>query len=150
MQGVLIRRHRMEKSDGTFFAPGDFVVGHNVSFYGRTFHIVDADVFTRQTMAEAGLEYGPAETYPDDPFTTKSLSSQRHGFGQSLICLSLSCNRHCHDGNSCCWCCYCCLCDANFPTTCIPPSAYCLSPYIASKVACRLNVAPVYCACLVA
>lgn len=80
----------MEKSDGTFFAPGDFVVGDNVSFYGRTFHIVDADVFTRQTMAEAGLEYGPAETYPDDPFTTKSLSTQRHGFGQSSIYLSLS------------------------------------------------------------
>lgn len=90
MQGVLIRRHRMEKSDGTFFAPGDFVVGDNVSFYGRTFHIVDADVFTRQTMAEAGLEYGPAETYPDDPFTTKTLSTQRHGFGQSSLYLSLS------------------------------------------------------------
>lgn len=73
----------MEKSDGSFFAPGDFVVGDNVSFYGRTFHIVDADVFTRQAMAEAGLEYGPAESYPDDPFTTKKLSTQRHGFGQS-------------------------------------------------------------------
>ena len=75
----------MEKSDGSFFAPGDFVVGDNVSFYGRTFHIVDADVFTRQTMADAGLEYGPPETYPDDPFTTKKLSSQRHGFGQSSL-----------------------------------------------------------------
>ena len=89
-QGVLIRRHRIEKSDGSFFAPGDFMVGDNVSFYGRTFHIVDADVFTRQTMADAGLEYGPAETYPGDPFTTKKLSTQRHGFGQPLITLSSS------------------------------------------------------------
>ena len=83
MQGVLIRRHRLEKSDGTFFAPGDFIVGDNVSFYGRTFHIVDADVFTRQAMAEAGLEYGPAEPYPNDPFTTKKLSTQRHVVGQT-------------------------------------------------------------------
>ncbi|DBB10039.1 TPA: Protofilament ribbon protein [Trebouxia sp. C0006] len=82
-QGVLIRRHRIEKSDGSFFAPGDFVVGDNVSFYGRTFHIVDADVFTRQTLADAGLEYGPAETYPNDPFTTKRLSMQRHTSGGS-------------------------------------------------------------------
>ena len=82
IQGVLIRRHRIEKSDGSFFAPGDFVVGDNVSLYGRTFHIVDADVFTRQTMADAGLEYGLAEQYPDDPFTTKRLSMQRHGSGQ--------------------------------------------------------------------
>ncbi|KAL0036647.1 hypothetical protein WJX79_003886 [Trebouxia sp. C0005] len=82
-QGVLIRRHRIEKSDGSFFAPGDFVVGDNVSFYGRTFHIVDADVFTRQTLADAGLEYGPAEAYPDDPFTTKRLSMQRHTSGGS-------------------------------------------------------------------
>ena len=71
----------MEKSDGSFFAPGDFVVGDNVSFYGRTFHIVDADVFTRQTLGEAGLEYGSAETYPDDPFTTKRLSMRRHTSG---------------------------------------------------------------------
>lgn len=91
VQGVLIRRHRMEKSDGTFFAPGDFVVGDNVSFYGRTFHIVDADVFTREAMAEAGLEYGPAETYPNDPFTTKRLSTQRHGFGQSTTLTFFCC-----------------------------------------------------------
>jgi hypothetical protein len=84
-QGVLIRRHRIEKSDGSFFAPGDFVVGDNVSFYGRTFHIVDADVFTRQTLADAGLEYGPAEAYPNDPFTTKRLSMQRHASGQALL-----------------------------------------------------------------
>lgn len=87
MQGVLIRRHRLEKSDGTFFAPGDFVVGDNVSFYGRTFHIVDADVFTRQAMADAGLEYGPAEPYPNDPFTTKKLTTQRHVFGQTSFSL---------------------------------------------------------------
>ncbi len=80
----MIRRHRIEKSDGSFFAPGDFVVGDNVSFYGRTFHIVDADVFTRQTLADAGLEYGLAEPYPNDPFTTKRLSMQRHGSGQSV------------------------------------------------------------------
>ena len=79
----------MEKSDGTFFAPADFIVGDNVSLYGRTFHIVDADVFTRQTMGDAGLEYGPAETYPDDPFTTKKLSTQRHNLGECELDLSL-------------------------------------------------------------
>lgn len=132
MQGVLIRRHRMEKSDGTFFAPGDFVVGDNVSFYGRTFHIVDADVFTRQAMAEAGLEYGPAETYPDDPFTTKTLSAQRHGFGQLSTYLLLS---SIHDGNNHCWCYYCCLCNAKFLVSRCSLKAYCLSPYTASNAA---------------
>lgn len=82
-QGVLIRRHRIEKADGSLFCPGDFAVGENVSFYGRTFHLVDADAFTRQSMADAGVEYGPAEAYPNDPFTTKRLSMQRHGSGKT-------------------------------------------------------------------
>ena len=103
----------MEKSDGSFFAPGDFVVGDNVSFYGRTYHLVDADAFTRQAMAEAGLEYGPAEAYPDDPFTTKRLSTQRHGFGRSSTLTSHRCGYHeCY--------CYCCSGNAVFPMSCIP------------------------------
>ena len=47
LQGVHIRRHRIEKPDGRFYEPRDFAVGGNVAMYGRTFHITDADAFTR-------------------------------------------------------------------------------------------------------
>lgn len=54
---MLIKRHRPKKDAADFFAPSDFLVGGAFALYSRTFHIVDADAFTRAHMAAtAGLE----------------------------------------------------------------------------------------------
>ena len=51
------------------FQPGDFLVGSDISIIGRTFHVVDADAFTREYMLEAhGFGLAPRQPYPEDPF----------------------------------------------------------------------------------
>lgn len=48
MQGVFVRRHQIDKEDGTGrLTPVDLAVGQTVTVYGRTFVLIDADVFTR-------------------------------------------------------------------------------------------------------
>jgi len=66
-QGVFIKRHKVTREDGSFFNPDDFTVGGEVSIYGRTFFLVDADNFTREYMAARGKEQGGALPYPEDP-----------------------------------------------------------------------------------
>lgn len=48
LQGVFVRRHQIDKEDGTGrLTPADLAVGQTVTIYGRTFILIDADVFTR-------------------------------------------------------------------------------------------------------
>lgn len=49
-QGVLIRRQRISKADGEFFGVRDFNVGINITFFGKTFRIVDCDKFTEVSI----------------------------------------------------------------------------------------------------
>ncbi len=68
LQGVFIKRHRCTREDGGFFSPADFNVGETVTIYGRTFHLTDADSFTREFMAaQLGRDMGGPLGYPDDP-----------------------------------------------------------------------------------
>ena len=71
-QGILVKRHKFTKEDGvTFFTPVDFGVGSTVTIYGRTYHIVDADTYTREIYAaNMGVEQAPSLPYPDDPVDT--------------------------------------------------------------------------------
>lgn len=46
-QGVFIKRHRVAKPDGTFYSINDLRVGADLPIYGRCFHLVDCDDFTR-------------------------------------------------------------------------------------------------------
>lgn len=80
-QGVHIRRHRIETPDGRFYEPRDFAVGGNVAMYGRTFHITDADAFTRGFLQDQGLEVGPAEEVPCDPYEERKSTLKRHESG---------------------------------------------------------------------
>lgn len=46
-QGVLLRRQKVPRSDGQFYEWEDLQVGVDVDFFGRQFHLRDADPFTR-------------------------------------------------------------------------------------------------------
>ncbi|EDQ91296.1 uncharacterized protein MONBRDRAFT_15233, partial [Monosiga brevicollis MX1] len=70
-QGKLLRRHRVPKpapNDDDFFKVDDFNLGEQVTFYGRTFMIVDCDAFTRDFLTRLGFEVGEAQPMPDDPY----------------------------------------------------------------------------------
>ena len=55
-------------TDSAFFGVGDLLVRETVIIYGRTFHLVDADAFTRAYVAETlAVELEQPLPYPDDP-----------------------------------------------------------------------------------
>ena len=57
-QGVFIKRHIIPKDNSPkeVFNIMDLKIGGNVSFYGRTFHIVDCDPFTKEFLSHKGVE----------------------------------------------------------------------------------------------
>eukprot|EP00736_Rhodelphis_marinus_P011183 Rmarinus@m.20098 len=67
-QGVMLRRHNIPKEDGQgFYHCTDLNIGNEVTFYGKTFRIVDCDQATRAYMTETlGLEVPDREPYPED------------------------------------------------------------------------------------
>merc|ERR1711959_420509 len=67
-QGAFIKRHHIPKGRGEFYTVVDLGLGRDVSFYGRTFRIVDCDAFTAQFFEENDLELGQPEEYPYNPF----------------------------------------------------------------------------------
>ena len=68
LQGMFIKRHRIEKGDGGGpLKPADFVIGSAVKIYGRVMTVVDADPFTRSHMASLGIQLAAALPYPVDP-----------------------------------------------------------------------------------
>jgi hypothetical protein len=78
-QGVLIRRGPMPKDgmvtsqafgdgDGeSFFTVNDLNVGDEVTMYGRTFKITDADTFTKNFLTGLGIRVGEACETPANP-----------------------------------------------------------------------------------
>lgn len=66
---VFVRRHRVAKPAGSFIGLDDLGVGRNVTLYGRTFRLTDADAFTRDFMSsverrdEPANEETPIDTY---------------------------------------------------------------------------------------
>eukprot|EP00758_Cryptobia_borreli_P004014 Tbor_TRINITY_DN4122_c0_g1::TRINITY_DN4122_c0_g1_i1::g.26520::m.26520 len=69
-QGTMIKRHLIPTPNGDGVITFNMLsVGSTVSFYGRTYYLVDCDDFTRQFMASVGIECGEAIPYPDDAHT---------------------------------------------------------------------------------
>eukprot|EP00658_Telonema_sp_P-2_P067163 TRINITY_DN560_c0_g1_i2.p1 TRINITY_DN560_c0_g1~~TRINITY_DN560_c0_g1_i2.p1 ORF type:complete len:575 (+),score=183.58 TRINITY_DN560_c0_g1_i2:98-1822(+) len=71
MQGgklAFLRRHAIPKGGGEFFSVADFSLGSDVTFYGRTFRVVDCDEFTATFLQQNGFEIGTPEEYPYNPF----------------------------------------------------------------------------------
>jgi len=70
-QGVFVKRHKIPKQNGERYDVHDLAVGKDITLYGRTFHIVDADAFTRAFYKANDMELGPAEEVPTDNFGAK-------------------------------------------------------------------------------
>ncbi|XP_018577445.1 EF-hand domain-containing protein 1-like isoform X2 [Anoplophora glabripennis] len=68
-QGRLIRRGKIPKnSKGDFWHWKDLNVGKDFAFYGKVFHTVDCDVFTKEYMASQGIIMGDTERMPIDRY----------------------------------------------------------------------------------
>jgi len=67
-QGAFVKRHHIPKGRGEFYTVLDFKLGTDLTFYGRTFRVVDCDAFTAQFFEENNLELGEPEDYPYNPF----------------------------------------------------------------------------------
>lgn len=68
-QGVFIKRHIIPKDGSTkeVFNIMDLKIGEDVNFYGRVFHIVDCDPFTKAFLADKGYTVPDAMPYPAEP-----------------------------------------------------------------------------------
>mmetsp|Transcript_336 Transcript_336/g.352 ORF Transcript_336/g.352 Transcript_336/m.352 type:complete len:610 (-) Transcript_336:425-2254(-) len=80
-QGVFLKRHRIPKDNGGFYGMDDLGIGREVTFYARTFYVVDCDPFTRQFLENSGVEVGTPMPYPDEPIEAyrASLKKVRSG-----------------------------------------------------------------------
>ena len=54
-QGCLVRRHRVPKSDESYYGMADLQIGADIDVYRKMIHIYDCDDFTRKTLTERGL-----------------------------------------------------------------------------------------------
>lgn len=68
-QGIFLKRAKLLKPDksGDYDWP-DLRLGMDLNVYSRVFRIIDCDDFTRSYFANEGVDIGPAEDYPTDPF----------------------------------------------------------------------------------
>eukprot|EP01137_Pigoraptor_chileana_P027140 Opistho-2@685 len=68
-QGVLLKRQRLPRNNlGECYSYEDLNLGIGVRFYGKIFHIVDCDGFTREFMAKSGIDLNPPSEFPEDPY----------------------------------------------------------------------------------
>lgn len=88
LQGNFVKRHRvpMPESDARgnlqFFNWTHLNIGVDVTIYGRTFHIVSADVFTRQHLQERGVRVPSDEPVPRDAYTELRAAHMSRETGQ--------------------------------------------------------------------
>jgi len=77
-QGVLVKRHHIPNGKDQFFTVVDLACGSELTFYGRTFRVVDCDGFTAEFFHENGLDIGEPEDYPYNPHdAVYNLSKER-------------------------------------------------------------------------
>eukprot|EP01083_Nonionella_stella_P153305 492426_1 len=82
-QGIFLKRHRIPKSTTEYLGLADLKVGTDLEIYGRTFHIVDADLHTRQYYKnERKVVLSEQRPYPEDEYT-KKLEKSREKSGSS-------------------------------------------------------------------
>eukprot|EP00760_Papus_ankaliazontas_P029906 PhM_4_TR4522/c0_g1_i1/m.103275 len=67
--GVMLKRQRIKRPDGTHLEAEDFNVGSDVNIFGRVYRLVSCDSSTREYMANAlGMYVGDEEPYPADQY----------------------------------------------------------------------------------
>jgi len=67
---VFLKRHRVPKAEGGFYAVADLNVGNTIDLYGRVFLITDVDNFTRTFLKNIGVNVPDAIATPPDPYTS--------------------------------------------------------------------------------
>ena len=63
-QGRLLKRHRAVAANGAPLAHADFVVGGVLTIYGRAYHVVGCDAFTREFLVREGITVAPDGVVP--------------------------------------------------------------------------------------
>ncbi|KAH0792243.1 EF-hand domain-containing family member C2 [Histomonas meleagridis] len=80
-QGVLLRRMRVERSDGpgfgSYYRINDFSIGVDININSIVYHIYDCDGFTRRFLSSKGIEMPQSEIPPDDLYTCKRKLTER-------------------------------------------------------------------------
>lgn len=76
---MLVKRHRIPNTSGSPFTPADLKVGGTAAIYGRTYHIVGVDGFTRSFLGQHGIDLAPDEPYPETPFDVRQAAHNRTG-----------------------------------------------------------------------
>jgi len=64
--GEIARRHRVPKKEGGYYTVEDFDVGVEIEIFGRAYHIIDVDEFTREFYELNGMPRGYAMDMPSD------------------------------------------------------------------------------------
>mmetsp|Transcript_17335 Transcript_17335/g.30925 ORF Transcript_17335/g.30925 Transcript_17335/m.30925 type:complete len:752 (-) Transcript_17335:1054-3309(-) len=68
-QGALIKRHQIPRPDGSSYTFEDFNIGTTLTFYGKSFYLIDCDPFTRKFLMGLGFEVPEPEAFPNDQYT---------------------------------------------------------------------------------
>mmetsp|Transcript_32434 Transcript_32434/g.103234 ORF Transcript_32434/g.103234 Transcript_32434/m.103234 type:complete len:654 (-) Transcript_32434:82-2043(-) len=76
-QGVFIKRHIIPSPSGMPHSLGDLNVGADVTFYGRTFHIIACDSYSRTFLGNSGIEVPVDCEYPVEPIELHRLSMKK-------------------------------------------------------------------------
>lgn len=78
-QGMFLKKHLCPREDRPgYIDHTDFRVGEDIVLYGRTFHIRDADPYTRKTcQLKWAVTLGPAEEIPSDTWTEVTKESKK-------------------------------------------------------------------------
>lgn len=84
-----MKRHRIPNVDGAAYKPADLAVGAKAIMYGRTFHIVGVDAFTRSYLEELGISLVPDQSYPQTSYDIQH-ASHSAGVQPSFITARLS------------------------------------------------------------
>ena len=69
-----MKRHRIPNVGGAAYKPADLAVGAKAIIYGRTFHVVGVDAFTRSYLEELGIRLTPDHYYPQTPYDIQHAS----------------------------------------------------------------------------
>ena len=70
-QGGFLSRGKIFKEDGSLLTFKDFKIGGDIMIYSKYVRIYDADGFTRDFCAANGINLGPKQELPEDPFIKK-------------------------------------------------------------------------------
>lgn len=78
LQGCLINRNKIPKFDGKYYNLDDLNIGKTLSFFSKTFKILDCDSFTKQYLQEMGYRVGSPEPEVIDPVYADRQEVDRH------------------------------------------------------------------------